>query len=348
MSKSKVEWFPRKRNKHRTAGPTTRLCGVTQSSAQDGALIPHVWHTTPTRHREHGVRRAPSVSSGVWSNMSRTATPLCMSRTPQTIPRSAEIEDVKETVEREKLDVLFTAALWTPEQVSAASGTVVEFTALAILLSEMQDPGFLLGLWPLLLQDLPRAFPFHSVLVQLERALQDAKQLALAVSSNTNIEGLHPTLYICPNEEYYPEEFYEAVFVRVQEERDKYLPRPYQVDAPVPQRFHIPPDRLSRRANLHEFGADLISVESPRSKFLYQLARAAKSLDFVLLAVILVAQIIVATPRIITIRFRTSTVYDTLQLMAEEMPDGAKLTQGRSLLFGLRDEPVSVSSFSSA
>jgi hypothetical protein len=109
------------------------------------------------------------------------------------------------------------------------------------------------------------------------------------------------------------------------------------VDAPVPQRFHIPPDRLSRRANFHEFGVDLISAESPRSKFLYQLARAAKSPDLVLLAVILVAQIIVAAPRIITIWFRTTC--HTLQLMAEEMPDGAKLTQGRSLLFGLRDDP---------
>jgi hypothetical protein len=68
----------------------------------------------------------------------------------------------------------------------------------------------------------------------------------------------------------------------------------------------------------------------------------------VLLAVILVAQITVATPHIITIRFRTSTVYETLQLMAEEMPNGAKLTQGRSLLFGLRDEPGSVFSFASA
>jgi hypothetical protein len=93
--------------------------------------------------------------------------------------------------------------------------------------------------------------------------------------------------------------------------------------------------------------SSLLNPPVPSSSINY-LARAAKSPDLVLLAVIRLAQIIVATPRIITIRFRTSTVYDTLQLMAEEMPDGTKLTQGRSLLFGLRDELWLVSSFASA
>ncbi|KAJ7733193.1 hypothetical protein B0H14DRAFT_2996735 [Mycena olivaceomarginata] len=64
-----------------------------------------------TQHRlvtVNTVQSAPSVSSG------RVVEDV---KDRYTIVHVAnEIEDVKETVEREKLDVLFTASMWTPEQ----------------------------------------------------------------------------------------------------------------------------------------------------------------------------------------------------------------------------------------